>query len=206
MQRAAYVERIRRIIYGGMPPADADLTEGMVNNVLNDALAAAVKDNWIENIKVDGCECINNSFFSSFSGIQITSDASFGMYNFSLPSIPSALGKNEAISAVYIIDENGRQSRPVIMLSANQVAYSDYLPQMNGVFGWNEGIVFKLKSPKFSLQDCKAKVTMVNTGGTDLESEMNVPEEYFSGIMSYVLKIFSIQPSKEFVNDGVDSK
>lgn len=77
MVRRTYIERIRRLIYGGQPPAEANITIGLVNNYLQDAIAVAAKTNYTDNLKLEGIASVNNSFYTTFKSLVIASDEQF---------------------------------------------------------------------------------------------------------------------------------
>lgn len=208
MQRKVFIERIRRQIYNGQPPADATITVNLVNLYINDALAAAAKANWIENLKIENCGFTNNSFYTTFSSLAISGDAEFGIYNVTLPQIPTGLGRNEGVGAAYVVDEKGLVSKPLIFLNANQVNYVDDLPDMNGTMCWNEGVTLKIKSPNTTLVGYTAKVRMVSGGNTSLDSEMNVPQEMIPMMNDYILKQLMIEKSNpsDVINDGTENQ
>jgi hypothetical protein len=54
MTRLEFIERHLRQIYGGFPTDDAQITNNLVNSWLNDAIAAAAKQNQKDNIALDG--------------------------------------------------------------------------------------------------------------------------------------------------------
>jgi hypothetical protein len=209
MIRKTYIERIRRLIYGGMPPDDASVTIGMVNNLLNDALADAAKANFFENLKVEGCRCVNSSFYTTFTDLPIASDNEFSIYNIALPEIPISLGKNEGVGAAYVIDEKGIVSKPVMFLSVSQVNYFEDFNLPSGLIGWMEGGVLKIKCPDVPLYKYTAKVRMVSGGlSSNMNSELNVPPDALSAMTAYLLKTlgFAQQIPKDLVSDGVDNK
>ena len=54
MTRRHYIERILRQIYGTYVRDDSSITENLVNSWLNDGIAIAAKQNYRENIAIDG--------------------------------------------------------------------------------------------------------------------------------------------------------
>ena len=89
MTRSFYIERIIRQVYGGQPTDDSEITPNLVNSFINDGIALAAKQNYIESIKMDGVAYVNNGFSTTFSGIAITSDTTNNLgYKLTLPQIP----------------------------------------------------------------------------------------------------------------------
>lgn len=192
-----------------MPSDDFEVSVGMVNVLINPAIAVAAKSNWFENLKLEGCTYVNNSFYSTIAGISITSDTEFGVYNVALPSIPVGLGRTEGVAAVYVIDEKGVQSKPIVMLSVSQLNYFEDMPPMKGIMGWYEGATVKVKSADTPLINYTAKVRMINTGASDsLTSQLSVPEEAIPEMQKYILTTlgFADRIPKDQINDGESIK
>lgn len=210
MLRRTYIERILRFIYNGQPSDDSNITVGLVNNCLGDALAIAAKQNYVEAIKMDGVAYVNNSFYTTYSGIAITTDDTDNLcYKLTVPMIPLGLGKNEGISKIQFKDDNGFVSLTAIPLSANQTQYADSMkPIPNKILYWNEGQTVRFKST-LPMYEYTAIVRMVSGGDpTDLDSTINVPDDYFGAITEYIkaqLLLEKAQPADQS-NDGTDNK
>ena len=72
MTRKVLIEEIRRIYYGGLPIDDANLTENEVNLHINQAIAAVAKENYVDYIKMDGVENVDDAFYTTFKNFSIT--------------------------------------------------------------------------------------------------------------------------------------
>lgn len=210
MTRKSFIERCLREIYGGFPTDDAQITYNLVNNWLEDATAYAAKLCYTESIKLDGVAYINNAFYSTYSGLVITTDDTINQgYKLTLPDIPVGLGRNEGVSTLQFKDDNGFISLPVVWLSMNQVAYADSLPPIpNKILAWSEGKYLKMKS-FLQLWDYTGIVRMVSAGDkTDLSSELNVPGDYFPYMQEYIQKQLQIMRGMpvDVINEGNDTK
>lgn len=205
ISRYVLAERIQRVIYNGLPPDDATITIPVINLWINDGLAAAAKKNYAESIQLDGVAYVNNSFYITYKDLTITQD-DVGIWKFSLPQIPLGLGKNEGISTVQFKGE-GKISFTAIPLSENQLGYADTLRKIpNKVFYWNEGENVYMKSP-IQLNQYKAIVRMVSGGNSsDLDSVINLPDDYIADVINYVVKFLMTERSQPLdqTNDGVD--
>lgn len=210
MIRKELIERLMRQIYGGFPTDDAQITDNLINSWLQDATAYAAKMCYADSVKLDGVAYVNNSFYSTFSGLEITSDDTVNQgYKITLPDIPPGIGKNEGISTLQFKDENGFVSLPAIPLSMNQVGYADSLPPIpNKILYWNEGSSLKMKSTLI-LSNYDGVVRMVSAGDkTDLGSEINVPGDYFPFMVEYIQKQLQLMRAnpQDLVNEGNDTK
>jgi hypothetical protein len=207
MTRLTFIERVRRQIYNGLPPQDATITIGLVNNYLNDAIALAAKQNYKENIAVDGISYINNSFYTTFKGIAVTKDENF-LWKIQLPQIPLGIGTSEGISTVEFKDTaTGQISYPAVWLSENQRSYQKGMRQIpNKVLAYSQGeFVFALST--IILSQYTATITMVSGGSdTNLQSTLNVPDDYFGVMMQYLQSQLLLEKAQpvDVTNDGID--
>jgi hypothetical protein len=205
--RRAFIELIRRQIYGGQPSDDSSITVGLVNRYLDLGIAAAAKANYKENIAIDGISYISNSFYTTFKGISISSDENF-LWKIELPNIPLGIGAVDGISRVVIKDNATNQiSYPIVLLSENQTSYQRGMRSIpNKLIGYPEGkYVFILST--ILLNEYNAQVTMVSGGSSsDLSATITVPDDYMPTIIEYVKQqlMFERSVPSDQTNDGVD--
>ena len=205
--RRIYIEMIRRQIYGGQPSADAAITVGLVNRWLNFGIAAAAKQNYRDNIQIDGISYVNNSFYSTFKNISISYDDVF-LWKVQLPQIPLGIGASEGISTLVLKDSSTAQtSYPVLLLSENQRSIARGMrPIPNKLLGYSEGEFVFVESAVL-LNDYTATVTMISGGnGNDLGSTINIPDDYFPVVVEYVKQqlMFSLSVPVDRAADGED--
>lgn len=208
--RRAYIERILRLIYNGQPSEDSNITVNLVNVWLNDGIAIAAKQNYVDAIKMDGVAYVNNSFSTTFSGLAITSDDTNNLgYKISLPQIPLGLGKNEGINTLRFKGEDGFISQSVVWLSANQVGYADQMRKIpNKIYAYNEGEIVRFTST-LPLYQYTATVSMISGGDSaDLDSLINVPDDYFPTVTEYIKAQLLLEKAQiaDGSNDGIDNK
>ena len=77
MTRNQIIERVLRQIYNGQPSDDSNITYGLVNQWLNDAIGVAAKKNYTDNIQLDGVAYVNNSFYTTFKDSAVTDENNF---------------------------------------------------------------------------------------------------------------------------------
>ena len=209
MTRNQLIERILRQIYGGQPSDDSNITYSLVNQWLNDAIGGAVKKNYTDAIQMDGVAYVNNSFYTTYSGLSISQDGSpVNMtYKFTLPQIPLALGRNEGVASVRFSDTSGKLSYDAVPLNINQVAYIDQLrPIQNKIVYWSEGTFIYAKS-SILLSKYTAAVRMVSGGdSSNLDSVLIIPDDYMPFIVEYIKGQLAFEESRpiDTSNDGVD--
>lgn len=209
MTRYQLIERILRQIYGGQPSDDSNITFNLVNQWLNDAIGGAVKKNYTDSIQMDGVAYVNNSFYTTYSGLTISPDGSpvNMIYKFTLPQIPIALGRNEGVASVKFSDTSGRLSYDAIPLSINQVSYINELrPIQNKIVYWSEGTFIYAKS-SILLNKYTAAVRMVSGGdSSNLDSILIIPDDYMPFIVEYIKGQLAFEESRpiDTSNDGVD--
>ena len=207
MTRYSFIERILRQIYNGQPSDDSNITYNLVNQWLNDAIALAARKNYTDSIQMDGVAYVNNSFYTSYSGLTITS-VNNTTFKFTLPQIPVALGKNEGLATLNFSNNNTPTTFGAVPLSMNQVSYQDTLrPIQNKVVYWSQGQEVYM-STGIPLTAYKANVRMVSGGdSTDLNSTLIIPDDYVPIMVEYIKAQLAFERSRpiDASNDGVDN-
>lgn len=206
--RYEIIERIIRNVYGGQPTDDSNITANLVNKWLEDAVATAAKLNYKDSISIDGVGYINNSFFTTFKGIPLTKDEQFS-YVATLPQIPLGIGKNQGISSLRIKDSKGNVTLDALPISEDQWTYTQEMPLIpNKVIYKSEGsFVYVLSTLNLNI-GYTVNVTMISSGDdTNLNSILNVPQDYISIIIDYCTKALMQQRAqpKDEADDGEDS-
>lgn len=206
--RRQYIEQVRRQIYGSQPSNDAEITVQLVNQWLNQAIGYAAKSNYVDTLKLDGIAYVNNSFYTTFKTLAVTSNEQF-LWRVTLPEIPVGIGYNQGVETLIFKDSSSNQlSYPVVWLSQNQRSYQRGMREIpNKLLAYPEGTYIYIMST-IMLSDYTAQVTMVSGGdSTDLDSILNVPPDYFN-IMTEYLKtqlMFQRQVPVDSTNDGADT-
>lgn len=205
MTRKVLIEQIRRIFYGGVPNDDASLSEKEVNTYLNEAIAYMAKVNYTDAIKLDGIETVSDAFYATFKNLAITKDNDTGYYSLDLPQVPLGLSRGYGISTVTFPTSTGLAKSP-IPISPRELDYVDQLKQPpSKIFYWAEGKKLWFKSYT-NLVGKYAIVRMVSTENSDMDAEINVPQEYITDIINMVINQLKIRKGtpEDNVNDGVD--
>lgn len=208
MDRYTFCERALRQIYGEQPTDDSNITVNLVNSWLGDATAFAAKKNWTDNIQIDQIAYLNNSFYTTFRNVPIIDEGELFLYKLTLPEIPIGVGRNEAVSTLQFVDASGNVSDPAIPLSQSQVGYSrGQRPIPNKISYYPEGIFCYIIST-LMMTDYTGKIKMVSAGdSTDLNSILNVPQDYFPQMVEYIKMQLSFERAqpKDLSNDGADN-
>lgn len=208
MDRYTYIERTLRQIYGGQPSQDSEITINLVNTWLNDAVAIAAKQNYKENLQIEGIGYLNNSFYTTFKGIAITQDENF-VYKATLPEIPLGIGRNEAISNLRFKNSLNNISYDGIPQSIAQTGYARGQRAIPNKIEYSPQGEFVLIYTPIIMTQYTMQVTMVSGGdSTDLDSTINIPSDYFPVIVEYIkaqLAFEKAQP-QDVNNDGRDNK
>ena len=206
MKRGAYIELIRRQIYGGMPGEDAEITVSLVNTWLPQAIGYAAQKNYTNNLKIEGIAFVNGGFYTTFKSLPITKDENF-LWKVELPEIPPGIGYNEGISTVVFKSDLGEVSYPVVMMNQNQASVSKGMrPIPNKLLGYQNGkYIYVLSTVK--LTQYTATATIISGGvSTDLNSELNVPPDYLVDVTEYIKNQLAFERAQpQDVNpDGID--
>lgn len=207
MDRRTFIERALRQIYNGHPPDDATITVNLVNTWLPDATASAAKASYTDNLKLDGIAYVNGGFYTTFKGLSVSADE-FNLWKIELPHIPVGLGSNEGINTAQIKENSTNISKPLTWINQSQKTfYQNMRPIPNKVLAYSEGKFIYVIST-ILLNQYTASVTMVSGGDdTDLDSELNVPPDYFPLMVEYIKQqlLFEKMQAVDNVNDGLDS-
>jgi hypothetical protein len=206
MTRQHLIEQISREIYGGFATDDANIDYNLINQYIEEGIAVAAKQNYKENIQIEGIGFVNNSFYTTFKGLAVTKDENF-IWKFTLPQIPLGIGRNEGIETIKFKDSTGMISYPGVPLSSNQATFfSGMRPIPNKILVKPEGgVVYAMSTLLLNMYT--ATVTMISGGNsTDLGSILNVPTDYFPIIIDYCVKQLMIekQVPQDVSNDGLD--
>jgi len=207
MRRITYIEQIRRLVYGGQPDDDSEITIGLVNVWLDQAIAMAAKSNYKDSIAIDGVAYVNNSFYTTFKGLAITEDEQF-VWRVTLPQIPFGIGTSDGVPILVIKDNESRQiSDNVVWLSEAQRSFNKNMRTIpNKILAYSESKYIYIQSTLI-LQDYTAQVTMVSGGDlSDISNELNVPADYIPIMRDYLYQKFMQQrmTPQDVVNDGSD--
>lgn len=206
MLRRTYIEKILRKVYGDFPNDDSSITFNLVNVWLNEGSALAAKQNQKDNISIDGISYINNSFYTTYKNRSIIQDETF-IWKITLPEIPLGIGRNEGVSVIQLKDSSGQLTLPLIQLSENQRTYFQTMrPIPNKLLCYCEGLYVYVVSTLL-LSQYTASITMVSAGDfTNLDSELNVPQDYMPVIDAYLTKMLMEERlvPQDLANDGVD--
>ncbi len=205
--RYIFIEKILRAVYGEQLHDDSNITFNLANIWLNEGIGLAAKQNYKDNIVLDGIGYVNNSFYTSFKNLTAVQDG-INNYQITLPEIPLGIGSSDGINVLQFKDENGQLSLPCIPLSEKQVTYYQTMrPIPNKTLYYSEGIFIYIKTTLL-LNQYTANVTMVSGGdSSDLDSILNVPPDYLSVASDYVIQKLMMERAvkKDEQNDGVDN-
>lgn len=205
MTRKVLIEQIRRMMYGSIPTDDANVTEKEINLYINEGIAYMAKINYTDAIKLDGIETVADSFYATFKNLAITRDSDTGYYSLTLPQVPLGLSRGYGISTVTFPTSTGLAKSP-IPISPRELDYIDNLKQPpSKIFYWAEGKKLWFKSYT-NLVGKFAIVRMVSTETTDLDAEINVPQEYITDIINLVMNQLRTRKGtpQDSTNDGLD--
>jgi len=206
MTRYQFIEQILRQIYGGYPSDDASITPMLVNQYIDQAIAFAAKNNYTDNVRLEGIGYVNNSFYTTFKGIAITKDEN-GLWKLTLPQVPVGIGTSEGVSTLVLKDGQSNNSLPLIPLSQNQKTYFQSIKNLPfKTLYYVEGNQAYIISP-LKLSDYTATVTLISGGNSsDLDSNLNVPGDYIPAMIQFIqqqLMVMKTTP-KDLANDGTD--
>lgn len=204
--RRNYIEQVRRMIYGGFPPEQAEITVSLVNQWLNQATAYAAQKCYTDNLKIEGIASVNNSFYTTFKDLPITQDETF-LWKIVLPDVPAGIGTNEGISTLKFKGE-GQISQSVVWMSMNQLSFYRNMRDIpNKLLAYYEGQNVFVLTP-IQLSQYTAHATVISGGdSTDLDTTLNVPPDYLTFVTEYLKQQLGFERAQvvESKNDGIDA-
>jgi len=207
MTRQHLIERILRQVYGDQPRDDSSITPNLVNEWMNTGIGIAAKQNYKEAIQLDGIGYVNNSFYTTFKGLEVEADESF-TWKITLPQLPFGIGRNEGIATLQFKDANNKVSLPCIPLSENQKGYYQRMrPIPNVILFYPEG-TFLYALSTIILSNYTATVGMISGGNAnDLSSVLNIPDDYIATVIDYCTKMLMLERAQpvDAANDGLDA-
>jgi hypothetical protein len=207
MTRRTLIEQIRRLYYGGTPSDDATLTENEVNLYINQAIAYIAKVNYTDAIKLDGVETVSDAFYATFKNLSMTKDNDTGYWYVTLPHAPLGLSRGYGISTVTFPVVTGGLAKAPTPISPRELDFIDQVKMPpSKVFYWAEGNKLWFKSPYYNLNGKFPIVRMVSAENSDITSEVNVPGEYISDIINWILNQLKVRKGmpEDTTNDGLD--
>lgn len=208
MLRGQFIESILMQLYGAKQSDDAEITYNLVNLYVQEGIAVAAQAAYKGAIQIDGVGYINNGFYSTFSGLSISQDATDNQcYSFTLPEIPVGVSANMGIAEIRF-KADGFTSLPGIPLSMNQWGYFDSMrPIPNKILFLPEGKTVRAKTPLI-LSLYTATVKMISGGDvSNLNSELIIPPDSIPVCRDYVVQKLLAQRTVavDNVNDGSDN-
>jgi hypothetical protein len=208
MTRQQLIEQILRDVYGGQPTDDAAITPNLVNQLINQGIGVAIKQNYKEALQLDNIGYVNNSFYITYKGLNITQDENF-LWKADLPQIPIAIGQNEGVSNIVLKDTTDKiVGINLIPLNMNQRSYASSMKTIPfaTLYYIEGGSIYILSS--LTLSKYKVSVTMVSGGdSTNLFGKLNVPDDYIPVIVGFVTQALLNQRKipQDQTNDGVSN-
>jgi hypothetical protein len=207
MTRYQLIEQILRQVYGTQPSDDASITPELVNQMINQGIGLAVRQNYKDAVQLDGIGYINNSFYTTFKGLTVTPEEQF-VYKIILPQVPMGIGKNEGVSSLRFKDSKEEFSKPVVWLSQDQVTYFQSLQAPTSkILASQQGSTILVYSTLI-LNQYTAAATIISGGESrELLSQLTVPDDYIPIIVDYVTKALmaSRVQIQDNANDGNDA-
>lgn len=128
--KARLAERIRRMFYGGDPNNDAPFKQEDFLAAVNDALAWAIRQNYYENIQVEGDRVIDHSHVVPYTVTDIQVDPVTTEVYFDLPTPVVTLPRD---GGVYEISLTQDQFNPFVYVPAGYRGITSSQNHMGGI-------------------------------------------------------------------------
>lgn len=190
--RKNIIDRIRRAIYGGIPPDSAEITVNLVNSYLNDGIAAAAKKNFQENFAVDQIGSVADGFYMTFSPFTISHDDVTGYYGFDAPQMPLSLPAGINVSNLFVVMPSKIKVECSRITTRDLQVMFEVPMDTREIYYWLEGMKVMLWS-KGDITGSKAYMRMPYAESSDLNAAINCPPDMIPDVTGYVLQMLGVQ-------------
>ncbi len=199
-------EQIQRILAGGTPTRDRQVTIQELMISVTQELGTAVKQSWFAG-RQDGVSEINGTFIYSFNNVAVQKDTDTDIYYSTLPAsfidLPNEMG-------VHSISLMKSQSKPFTRL-ANGYNFMFEGLQANRVLSEQQTFYIqndKAWYPNMEASDSVSNVLMklaVSLDGIDQDADINISPEIQSQIITAVVQKYGVEQTvpKDIKNDNV---
>jgi hypothetical protein len=189
MTRGQIIAQIRRIIYNGYPPDDADVTELLTNQYLNEGIGLAIAKNYSSSLQIDNVGSVSDGFIMTFSGFTITKDNNTQYYSITLPQIPLALPRKDSITNVFLFNPSKIKIEGC-RINPKELSYMFGIPlDDTQIYFWTEGLTMFLWAFNKDLTKYNIYVRMPFTQSSTLTDEVNCPDDYLADVINYTLQL-----------------
>lgn len=201
--RKNIIDRVRRLIYGGYPTDDAQITVNLVNSWLNDAIAAACVSSFWASYKVDQVGSVADGFYMTFSPFSLSKDSNTGYYNFTLPALPLSLPKSHSISNVFVIS-GSKVKTECSRIDQRELGLMFEVPlDSDEVYYWVEQQTLYLWSKRdISAYTAYVRMPYGSASTNTLTSIVNVPDDLVPQVIEYLVKAAGEQRRMPSVNQN----
>lgn len=204
--RRMVLETIQRLMLGSIASDDTELTINLINQHLNAAIGYAAKTNYKEEIQLNGIENVSDTFYTSFTNINISKDQNTGWYNATLPQQPAGIGAGWDISGFMLTTGSGAKlfAHPISPREV-EFLYNAKKP-CNEIFYWVNRDTVSMHSGQ-DITKYKANVRMISTQSSDLDSVVTIPDGYMPVVVKYLSEVLGIEVQRpiDSSSDGVET-
>lgn len=178
-----FIERLKRDLNNNFPSGDFSISDNEILLVIDQSLAYSMVGNVYNMAKLEGTITTPEAYLSRYNITGLTQDSNTGEWYATLPQPPVSLPLGYSITDVFFSQSAYGVSQPVLPIEAKRVPYRQYMPLPTGIRYYVKGNIIYLKESKgASLQGQNLFVEMAKTRTTDINEEMNLPDDVIETI------------------------
>lgn len=200
LTKRVLVVKIQRMLEGMLPASTETIyTERFILSHVNDQIAFMAKRSALENSNLDSVTFSADEFTTTYKSVPITKNAA-GQYYLDLPDMPIGLPKGRGL--VSIKPSNSYKNNIFKFISAREFSQVLSLPKIpNKIFSYvQDGNV--LFNSCMAVIPTPVDITMVSSGGNNLDDELHIPADVEGEITMNIYKMLLNPPPMDVTNDG----
>ena len=182
------INRIQRHINNDFPNAEFSTSPNEMLLYINEAMSSGIIGQVYAGAKIMGTLDMPESYLVTFELAALQQDSISGYWYSTMPQPPLSLPLGYSVNRVYFANSMNGQGMDCLPIKAKRVAYREYMPMPLGVRYWIEnGKIWLAASNNVSLLNKNCYVQMPSTRATDINDQINLPDDATEMIFNKVV-------------------
>lgn len=201
-----FIQRIRKHMNNGFPDDAFATSDKEIMLYVDASVAFQIVGLAYQNAKVEGVLAVAEAFLVTFNITSISQDPISGYYFATLPQPPLSLPLGYSVNHVYFADTANGVSQSANPIKAKRLSYRLNMPVPTGIRYWIENnTIWLAASNNYPLLNLNLYVQMPTARTTDLNAQMNLPDDILENIFNDVVIQLTkrYQEPKDIIDDGV---
>lgn len=197
-------------LYGGMPPADARITERFVLTKLYDQVSRLGLISAYNTSNAEGITYADDTFYISFRNIPVVKDIAMGLVKAELPALPIGLPKQKALNVMPSSPTCDDQHTMIKMMERHELQRRMSLPPVRKVFAFitDTAMYFYINKKMFPILVLSSVNMVIATPAEGMDAEMNMPRDMIAMAKAAIVAELrtSLMMPQDIKNDGQEIK